>query len=166
MSRKRKLNIVKKISTLFSTLVFLTSAFSQTDNNLKTLSINQLLVPQMIDYDGKPELEYLFNNETIALDAYDDNDNTASYIRMKLNGEEVKLKMQKQLTSKLKRVYSNRQYTVTYYEIIFGDCAGEGAQNITGKLLIQNNTHQNTILFHGFDVLYSSKKFKDVGNGQ
>ena len=62
-------------------------------NNLET---NKTLLPQSIDYDGKPDLEYTINNEIIALDSYDENDYEGSYIRMKLNDKEVILKMQKQ----------------------------------------------------------------------
>ena len=41
-------------------------------------------------------------------------------------------------------------------KLFMGDCAGEGAQNLTGKLLIQTKSKKNTVVFNGFDRLYSS----------
>jgi hypothetical protein len=73
--------------------------------------------------------------------------------------------MQKKNSSKIKRVYSNNEYTITFYDIVYGACAGEGAQNVTGKILIQSKTEQNTVIFKGFDALYSSKKCQGIGNG-
>ena len=131
-------------------------------NNLET---NKTLLPQSIDYDGMPALEYTINNEIIALDSYDENDSEGSYIRMKLNDKEVILKMQKQHSSKARRVYSNSDYVVTFDGIIYGKCAGEGAQYLTGKLLIQTSSDQNTITFKGYDMLYSSKECQEMGNG-
>lgn len=131
-------------------------------NNLET---NKTLLPQSIDYDGMPILEYTINNEIIALDSYDENDSEGSYIRMKLNDMEVILKMQKQYSSKARRVYSNSDYVVTFDGIIYGKCAGEGAQYLTGKLLIQTSSDQNSITFKGSDALYSSKECQEMGNG-
>ena len=131
----------------------------------KTVPTNKSLIPQEIDYDGKPSLEYTYNNKIIALDYYNENDNNGTYIRMKLQGEEVYFKMDEQKTSKTKRVFSNEQYTLTFFEIIYGACAGEGAQYINGKLLIQTKLEQNTINFKGSDTFYSSKKCQEIGNG-
>jgi hypothetical protein len=128
---------------------------SQSDQT-NTLQTNKKLIPQPIDYNGKPDLEYTLNNVIIALDAYSENDNEGSYIRMKFNNKEVILK--KKNSSKIKRVYSNSEYVVKFDEIIYGDCAGEGAQNLTGKLLIQTKSKKNTVVFNGFDRLYSSIK--------
>lgn len=122
------------------------------------------MVPQEIDYDGKPELEYTYNNKIIVLESYSETDESGSYIRRKIINKEVNLKLQKQSASKGKRVYSNSQYKVTFYDIIYGTCAGEGAQNLSGKLLIESKTEQNTVNFKGSDTLYSSKKCQDVGN--
>jgi len=116
-------------------------------------------------YDGKPELEYTMNNKIIVLDSYSETDMESQYIRMKINDNEVILKMQKKNTSKAKRVYSNDEYTVTFYNIIYGACEGEGAQNVSGKLLIESKTEKNTINFKGSDALYSSKKCQEMGNG-
>jgi len=116
------------------------------------LKANKTLLPQLIDYDGKPDLEYTMNNKIIALDGYNENDSEGSYIRMKFNNKEVLLKMQKQNTSKLKRVYSNNEYTVTFYEIVFGAYIDEVGPEINGKLLIQTKSEQNTILFKGSDI--------------
>lgn len=153
---------MKRFMLFFGTCLFTFLGFSQTKT---ILSINKKLVPQEIQFDGKPELIYEINNKMIALDFYSETDYEGNYIRMKLNNKEVKLKMEKKITSKAKRVYSNNQYTVTFYDIVYGTCAGEGAQNLTGKLLIQSKTEQNTVVFKGSDALYSSKKCQEVGNG-
>ncbi len=84
---------------------------------------------------------------------------------MKFNNKEVKLRMQKNNTSKTKRVYSNNEFTVTFYDIIYGTCAGEGAQNLSGKLLIESSSKQIILNFKGTDTMYSSKKCQDIGNG-
>jgi hypothetical protein len=148
---------------LISTILFATVGFSQAKTTYLTLNKN--LIPQEIDYEGKPELEYVVNNKTIALDYYSESDSEGRYIRMKLNGKVVILKMQKSASSKVKRVYSNGGYSVTFYDIVYGTCAGEGAQNLTGKLLIESKSEQNTINFKGSDTLYSSKKCQEMGNG-
>jgi len=129
-------------------------------NNLK---INKTLLPQPIDYDGKPDLEYTINNKIIALDSYNDNDSEGLYLRMKYNNKEVILKMEKHNSTKAKRVYFNSDYVVTFYDIIYGDCAGEGAQYLTGKLLVQTVSEQNTVMYKGSDTLYSSKECKEMG---
>ena len=148
---------------LISTILFATVGFSQAKTT--NLTLNKNLIPQEIDYEGKPELEYVVNNKTIALDYYSESDSEGRYIRMKLNGKVVILKMQKSASSKVKRVYSNGGYSVTFYDIVYGTCAGEGAQNLTGKLLIESKSEQNTINFKGSDTLYSSKKCQEMGNG-
>jgi hypothetical protein len=148
---------------LISTILFATVGFSQTKTT--NLTLNKNLIPQEIDYEGKPELEYVVNNKTIALDYYSESDSEGRYIRMKLIGKVVILKMQKSASSKVKRVYSNGGYSVTFYDIVYGTCAGEGAQNLTGKLLIESKSEQNTINFKGSDTLYSSKKCQEMGNG-
>jgi hypothetical protein len=135
------------------------------DLQTENININNTLLPQSIDYDGMPVLEYTINNEIIALDSYNENDSEGSYIRMRLNDKEVVLKMQKQDSSKARRVYSNSDYVVTFHDIIYGKCAGEGAQYLTGKLLIQTNSGQNTVIYEGYDSLYSSKECQEMGNG-
>jgi hypothetical protein len=154
---------MKRIVLFVSLFLLSILGFSQTQPN--NLNLNKKLVPQEIDYDGKPELEYTINNKIIALDSYSETDNEGSYLRMKFNNKEVILKMQKKNSSKIKRVYSNNEYTITFYDIVYGACAGEGAQNVTGKLLIQSKTEQNTVIFKGSDALYSSKKCQGIGNG-
>jgi hypothetical protein len=152
-----------KIIILFiNTLLFASIGFSQSTTT--NLILNKNLIPQEIQYDGKPELEYIMNNKTIALDSYIETDYEGKYIRMKLNNKEVILKMQENNTSKLKRIYSDNEYNVTFYDVVFGACAGEGTQNITGKLLIKSNTEYNNVNFKGRDALYSSKKCQAVGN--
>ena len=84
---------------------------------------------------------------------------------MKLQGKEVNLKMDKQKTSKTKRVFSNEEYILTFFKIIYGAFAGEGSQYINGKLLIQTKFEQNTINFKGSDKFYSNKKCQETGNG-
>lgn len=73
--------------------------------------------------------------------------------------------MAKNNTSKYKRVFFNKEYKVTFFDIVYGECAGEGAQRIKGKLLIESKTERNTLIFTGSDSLYSSKKCQEIGNG-
>ena len=149
---------------LFLSVTLLTSVgFSQSTKT--NLNLNKKLMPQEIEYDGKPELEYTINNKIIVLDSYSETDSEGKYIKMKLNNKERILKMQKNNSSKAKRIYSNNEYTVTIYDIIYGACAGEGAQNVTGKILIESKTEKNIINFKGSDALYSSKKCQEMGNG-
>lgn len=155
---------MKSTSLLLIILLFFGIGNSQKLNNSNSLKINQKLVPQEIEEDGKPELEYLVNNKTIALDGYDEIDSDGKYLRMKFNGREVILKMNKQKTSKLIRVYSNNEYTITFSEISLGKCSGEGGQYINGKMIIQLKNERNTLSFKGYDPYYSSKKCQDVGN--
>jgi hypothetical protein len=154
---------MKKIVLFLGVLLSASIAFSQSKTS--NLAINKLLIPQEIEYDGKPELEYTMNDKIIVLDSYSETDFEGKYIRMKLNNKEVTLKMQKMASSKERRVYSNSEFTVTFFDILYGECAGEGAQYLTGKLLIESKTEQNTINFRGSDTLYSSKKCQDMGNG-
>lgn len=154
---------MKRIILFLSLFLLAFFGFSQIQTN--NIKLNKKLVPQEIEYDGKPEMEYTINNKIIALDSYSESDNEGSYLRMKFTNKEVILKMQKKNSSKIKRVYSNNEYTITFYDIVYGACAGEGAQNVTGKILIQSKTEQNTVIFKGFDALYSSKKCQGIGNG-
>lgn len=154
---------MKKIALILHILLSACSLFSQSKTS--NLVINKELFPQEIEYDSKPELEYSTNDKIIVLDSYSETDFEGKYIRMKLNNKEIILKMQKMVSSKERRVYSNSEFTVTFFDIFYGECAGEGAQNLTGKLLIESKTEQNTIHFKGFDTLYSSKKCQDIGNG-
>jgi hypothetical protein len=110
-------------------------------------------IPQEIEPEGPPELEYTINNKTIALDG-----SSSGSIIMKFNGKLVMLKTNKSKTSKLYRIYENKEYTVIFSEIKFGECAGEGKQNITGKITIQNREGKSVLYFDGSDALFSSKK--------
>ncbi|WP_129020484.1 hypothetical protein [Edaphocola flava] len=139
----------KHILSLSIAVCMSISAFAKT--------INKALVPQTISYDGMPELEYKVSNKLVALD--DESGN----IRMKIKGREYTLKLEQGSTS-IKRVYSNSYYRVTFFNIAFGKCSGEGGQYITGKLKIETTTEENTVAFNGFDALFSSKKCKDAGN--
>ena len=134
-------------------------------SELKSLPINSFLFPQKIENDGMPTLEYTTNGDIIVLDSYSDNDPKGLYIRMKIENKEVNLKMQPNLTSKVRRVYSNKEYTVIFYDILFGECSGEMGQKIKGKLLIQTTNKQNIINFEGVDSLYPEKKCRGLGNG-
>ena len=154
---------MKRIIIFLSTFLLTSIVFSQSTTT--NLTVNKNLIPEEIVYDGKPELEYTMNNKIIVLDSYSETDIESQYIRMKINKNEVILKMQKKNASKAKRVYSNNEYTVTFYNIIYGACVGEGAQNVSGKLLIESKTEKNTINFKGSDALYSSKKCQEMGNG-
>jgi hypothetical protein len=154
---------MKTIILFLNIFLFTSIGFSQSSTS--NLTLNKKLLPQEINYDGKPDLEYTMNNKMIALDSYSETDSEGIYIRMKFNNKEMILKLQKNKTSKIKRVYTNNVYTVTYYNIILGACAGEGMQEVTGKLLIESKTEYNIINFKGHDALYSSKKCQAVGNG-
>ena len=153
---------MKRYILFYGAFLLSSLGFSQANTNL---SLKKELIPQEIDYDGKPELEYKINTKIIVLDSYNETDNEGMYIRMKIKNKEVILKMEKKNSSKSKRVYSNNDYTITFYDIIYGTCAGEGAQNVTGKILIQSKTEKNTIIFKGSDAIYSSKKCQEIGNG-
>lgn len=153
---------MRKILIILFSFVF-TNSFSQSP--VVNLKSNKVLVPQEIELDGKPWLSYSYNSKTIALDYFNEKDSKGTYLRMKLQGKEVYLKMDKQKLVKTKRVFSNENYTVTFYEIIYGDCAGEGSQYISGKLLIQTKTDQNILNFKGSDSFFSSKKCQEMGNG-
>ncbi len=154
---------MKSLVLYLGCLLFSSVGFSQSKNT--NLILNKKLVPQEIEYDGKPDIEYTMNNKIIVLDSYSETDKEGRYIRMKLNNKEVILKMQKKNFSKTKRVYANNEFTVTFYQIVYGACAGEGTQELTGKLLIESKTEQNTINFEGADTLFSSKKCQEIGNG-
>jgi hypothetical protein len=122
---------------------------NSTSNDNKNLSLNTKLIPQEIEYDGKPYIEYTINNKIIALDSYSETDTEGEYIRMKFNNKEVILKMQKKNSSKAKEVYSNTEYTVAFYDIVEGYVGEEGSVDVSGKLLIESKTEQNTINFKG-----------------
>jgi hypothetical protein len=122
---------------------------NSTSNDNKNLSLNTKLIPQEIEYDGKPSIEYTINNKIIALDSYSETDTEGEYIRMKFNNKEVILKMQKKNSSKAKEVYSNTEYTVAFYDIVEGYVGEEGSVDVSGKLLIESKTEQNTINFKG-----------------
>lgn len=132
---------------------------------VKDLPVNIKLLPQKIENDGMPSLEYIYKDNIIVLDSYNDSDPNGTYIRMKIQNKEVNLKMQKSLCSKFKRVYSSNEYRVTFFEITFGECAGEMGQEIKGKLLIQTKNEQNTVNFEGVDSLFPDKKCEGLGNG-
>lgn len=154
---------MKRFILIFSTFLFFSFGFSQT----QTISLKQSknLVPQEIEYDGKPALEYTMNEKIIALTTYSTTDEDGSYIRMKINNKEQIFKMQKKNTSKVRRVYSNTAYVLTFFNIVYGACSGEGGQYLSGKLLIQSKSEQNTVNFKGYDAHYSSKKCWGIGNG-
>lgn len=147
------------------------SGSSTADSNIEAIeeidlgTLNEKLLPQEIGYDGKPGLEYTSDGKIVALESYDENDIEHSYIRMKFNGKEDNLILQENTVSKVKRIYSNKVLKVTFYDIVYGECAGEGAQYLAGKILIQTKSEHNIVDFEGFDGLYSSKECQAVGNG-
>lgn len=130
------------------------------------ISINKKLIPQEIENDGIPVLEYIMNNKIIVLDSFSETDKEGDqFIRMKINNETIRLKMQKTNFTKFKRVFSNSEYIVTFFDIIYGECMGEGTQAVTGKLRIETKTEFNIINFKGSDAYFSSKKCQEIGNG-
>jgi regulator of replication initiation timing len=129
------------------------------------ISINKNLIPQEVEYDGKPEFRYSMNDEIIVLDDYKETDPKGKYIRMKIKNKIMLLKMQEKNFTKFKRVFSNSEYTVTFFDILYGQCTGEGGQEVIGKLRIESKTEFNIVNFEGFDGFFSSKKCKERGNG-
>jgi hypothetical protein len=127
-------------------------------NASTALPIDSKLVPQAIDYDGKPDLEYNIGKSIIALDTYDDKDVNGKFVRMKIGGKEIKLKLDQKTATSDKRKYSNNDYSVTFFEVKYEDCLGEGYQNLNGKILIETKEAQNTVAFKGYDLLFASKK--------
>jgi hypothetical protein len=151
---------MKSSRLILMAILLLTFGFINGQSVTKNLIPNKKLIPQEIEYDGKPDLQYLLKNKNIVLDYWDEPFNEKIMcIRMKLNNKEVIFKMQKKNLSKAKRVYFNNEYTVTFFNIIYGECL-EGAQNVTGKLLIESKTEQNTIVFKGYDSYYYNKNCK------
>lgn len=134
-------------------------------SSLDTGAVVDGLTPQEVDYDGKPSLQYMIMDKIVALDYYDENDPNASFIRMKFSGNEVILKFQERKSTKFRRVFSNEEYSVIFYDLTYGDCAGEGTQYIDGKILIKSYEEQKTVDFTGSDAYYSSKECQEVGNG-
>jgi hypothetical protein len=130
------------------------------------ISINKKLIPQEIENDGIPVLEYIMNNKIIVLDSFNETDKEGDqFIRMKINNETIRLKMQKTNFTKFKRVFSNSEYIVTFFDILYGECMGEGTQAVTGKLRIETKTEFNIVNFKGSDAYFSSKKCQEMGNG-
>ncbi len=143
------------MKNLFLVLIMLlTFNHVNAQTTTKNLIPNKNLIPQEIDYDGKPDLQYEMKNKIIVLDYWNEsiNDKTMA-IRMKFKNKEVVLLMQSKNLTKAKRVYSNNEFTVTFFNIIYGECL-EGAQSLTGKLLIESKTEQNTVSFKGYDSFY------------
>jgi hypothetical protein len=130
------------------------------------ISENKKLIPQEIENDGIPVLEYIMNNRIIVLDSFSETDKEGDqFIRMKINNETIRLKMQKTNFAKFKRVFSNSKYIVTFFDILYGECTGEGTQAVTGKLRIESKTEFNIVNFKGSDAYFSSKKCQETGNG-
>jgi spermidine synthase len=65
----------------------------------------------------------------------------------------------------IERVFSNSEYIVTFFDIIYGECMGEGTQAVAGKLRIESKTEFNLIHFKGSDAYFSSKKCQEIGSG-
>ena len=127
--------------------------------------LNEKLIPQEIEYDDKPEMEYRMNNKVIVLNDYSKTDRTGQYIRMKINDKIIQLKVQEKNFKIYRRVYSNSEYTVTFFDIFYGECRGEGTQEVTGKLIIESKAEFNIVDFEGADWQFSSKECKETGNG-
>lgn len=128
--------------------------FLNAQSTTKNLLINNKLIPQEIEYDGKPDLQYEMKNKIVVLDHWDDTmDEKTIAIRMKINNKEIIFKMQKKSLSKAKRVYFSNDYTATFFNVIYGRRL-EGGRNVTGKLLIESKTEQNTIIFKGYDSFF------------
>jgi len=132
-----------------------------TQSTNSNISVNKNLIPQEIENYDKPAFKYIMNNKTIVLDG----DSETKTIRMKINNRIILLKMQEKNFTKFERVFSNSEYIVTFFDILYGECTGEGNQAVTGKLRIESKTEFNIINFNGYDGFFSSKKCKEMGNG-
>jgi hypothetical protein len=124
-----------------------------------------LLIPQEIEYNGKPDLEYSIDGKRTVLDDYSENNPQEKYIRMKFNDKEVLLKNIKNETTKYKRVYAGNNYKVVFKINKYGDCAGEGTQWVYGNVFIKLGKKQYSTTFEGIDTLFSSQQCKEIGNG-
>lgn len=153
-----KIQSLKKGDSLNSISNELKKIKTTTQSTNSNILFNKKLIPQEIDLDGNPdpEVKYtnIMNNKEIATDDYNGN------IRMKINNKIIILIMQKNST-KLKRVFSNSEYIVTFFDILYGECL-EGAEEVKGKLRIESKTQYNIINFIGWDNYFSSKKCQDT----
>ena len=116
---------------------------------------NKLLLPQEIEYDGKPGLECTFNDKIITLDSYDENDESGEYIRMKINNKEMNLKKEPFLSDTDIRIYSNNEYRVTFRSFIYetSDIGEAGEHKLSCDLLIEFKNQYNRITIYGYEGL-------------
>ena len=115
---------------------------------------DKIVTPQEVQYDGMPEFSYSINGKECCLDG-----------RMKFNGKDVVLTLNRKKTSKFIRFFEGSGYQVVYKISSYGKCAGEGNQNITGSLTVSYKNLSKSFYFKGEDGFYSSKKCKAMGNG-
>lgn len=123
------------------------------------------LVPEEIEYDGKPGVEYQINGKIIGLDQYLENDPDGSYLRMKFKGQEISLKFLDAQSDTLKQVFSGSGYQVTFLTEKYGACAGEGQQYITGKASLEHEGKMNSLAFEGSTSYCADPACKEIGNG-
>lgn len=116
---------------------------------------NKLLLPQEIEYDGKPGLEFTFNDKIITLDSYDENDESGEYIRMKINNKEMNLKKNLLSSDTDIRIYSNNEYRVTFRNFIYetSDIGEAGEHKLSCDLLIEFKNQYNRITIFGYEGL-------------
>ena len=119
------------------------------------------LAPQPIDYDGKPDLEYRVNGTIVALDGYHVSD-TGRYIRMQFEGRELLLKLTRR--NKEERIYEASGLVVTFRDVVYGECTGEGSQAVKGTLHIRRGEATYSTPFDGSDTEFPSRECQEVGN--
>lgn len=143
--------------------VFLVSLIAFSCVSKKTTDAG--LVPEPVDYDGKPEIEYVINEQIVGLDQYLECDPNEYYLRMKFKGKLVILHFLKSQSDSLKQVFSNGDYLVTFLTEKYGACAGEGKQYITGKATIESYGKTNTLDFESFTPYCQNPVCRGLGNG-
>jgi hypothetical protein len=115
---------------------------------------NKLMIPQEIEYDGKPGLEYTYNDQTIALDSYNENDEGGEYIRMKINNKEINLKKEQSSKALDIRIYSNNEYRISFRNFIYEttDIGEAGEHKLSCDLFIEYKNQYNRITVYGYET--------------
>lgn len=136
-------------------LILFSGVFAQNKN------YNKNLLPEPIySYEGKPALEYLYNGKPIVYDHWIDSDENGCYIEMRLNNREEFLKMEKKNTTKMMRVYSNKNYNVTILiKSIKEPEPDDEYYKLKGYIIIQNTNKERALVsFSGIDWFKDPRK--------
>jgi hypothetical protein len=123
------------------------------------------MIPERIEYDGYPGAEYRIDGNIIALDEYIETDPSGFYLRMQFKGEKVVLNHLQSESDSLTDVFSNESYKVRFVTEKYGECAGEGKQEIFGKVTIKYNNKLNVLDFQSSTIYCQDPRCKEIGNG-